>query len=281
MASTNQTAHYALPQYAGTDRATWTDTNQPFEDVDTALYGATQDIGQAQSQILNLQLDVGAIQVSVSSMSADVELLKTDLAKENLIVLANKANIEALQGDVVDINKDTIGATVEETMEATTDYSSGDWISVNNALFVATASITSGDALVVGTNVKAQTIKEAIETEETPGYVSVTADGIKTNAALLNELHALINASKVSSKTKLTFIAENRLDVFHMNIDNNGTYMFASAYGGPAGIADRAITIAATGSTYARSYMQNAQTPTIDDYSSNVPTSGIVYKLEY
>lgn len=163
MASTNQTAHYGLPQYAGTDRATWTDTNQPFEDVDTALYGATQDIGQAQSQILNLQLDVSAMQVSVSSMSADVELLKTDLAKENLIVLANKANIEALQARLAAQAEDTFGASVEETMEATKNYDEGDWISVNDALFVATASITSGDALVVGTNVASKTFKDLME----------------------------------------------------------------------------------------------------------------------
>lgn len=46
MAHTNQTEHYQLPQFIGTDKPSWlTDINNAFEEIDTAIYEASQSGG--------------------------------------------------------------------------------------------------------------------------------------------------------------------------------------------------------------------------------------------
>ena len=53
-------------------------------------------------------------------------------------------------------------AGVEEAMTATQNYSAGDLMIVGDALYKATAAISSGAALVVGTNVTETTVAEQL-----------------------------------------------------------------------------------------------------------------------
>lgn len=46
MAHTNQTEHYGLPQFIGSDKPSWlTDINNAFEAIDSAIYEASQSGG--------------------------------------------------------------------------------------------------------------------------------------------------------------------------------------------------------------------------------------------
>lgn len=51
MASTNQTTNYGLPIYSSGDRASWVDTNQPFEAIDSAVHNAVETAEDAAGDV--------------------------------------------------------------------------------------------------------------------------------------------------------------------------------------------------------------------------------------
>lgn len=56
--------------------------------------------------------------------------------------------------------------------------------------------------------------------------VSVTADGVKTYSALLDELYALVDFSKVSVNSKIRVIRNNAKMVYNAGFSSNATYNF-------------------------------------------------------
>lgn len=95
MAFSNQTAHYGLPEYVGSDRASWLDTNQAFEAIDTALYNAVTALSQAAATIETLSASVAGLSTSVAGLDTRLSLAETDLTKQNLMLLDH----DALLGD--------------------------------------------------------------------------------------------------------------------------------------------------------------------------------------
>jgi len=95
MAFSNQTAHYGLPEYVGSDRASWLDTNQAFQAIDTALYNAVTALSQAAATIETLSTSVAGLSTSVAGLDTRLSLAETDLTKQNLMLLDH----DALLGD--------------------------------------------------------------------------------------------------------------------------------------------------------------------------------------
>ena len=75
MASTNQTTNYGLPIYSQSDKASWVDTNQPFEEIDADLHTAKITADSASTQatanaenITDLQTRMSAAEGSLTTL---------------------------------------------------------------------------------------------------------------------------------------------------------------------------------------------------------------------
>lgn len=80
MASTNQTTNYGLPLYQTGDQALWTDTNTPFEEIDTALKTAADNASGAASSVSTLQTTVTTLAQTVSGHTTQLSTLETSVA---------------------------------------------------------------------------------------------------------------------------------------------------------------------------------------------------------
>ena len=110
------------------------------------------------------------------------------------------------------------------------------------------------------------------------GSVSVTADGTKTMATLLNELFALIDNSKVTPNATITVGG----DVYHVNGRGAAQYYFIKILCDGAALYTNTFIVNASASKWlydACTFSSGAWTTRND--SSNVPASGTKYTLYY
>lgn len=107
------------------------------------------------------------------------------------------------------------------------------------------------------------------------GSVSVTADGVKTNSQLLDELFALIDISKLNGKSAFSIIGSNSTECFNI-ISFNATRCVITQTGIQSNTPIYALIIAkASASTYGE-YLES-----YNNLSSTVPRSGTIFKIEY
>lgn len=115
-------------------------------------------------------------------------------------------------------------------------------------------------------------LKSALTNKEDKlGSVSVTANGVKTYAALLAELFALVDRSKISDKAVLR-IGQY---VFQLLRVQTNDIWFSFCQCGNDSIAIRTAIVGAT------SYLYNWNGSTYSSIGSSVPTNGDVFKLSY
>lgn len=106
------------------------------------------------------------------------------------------------------------------------------------------------------------------------GSVSVTADGAKSNATLLNGLYALIDSSKITKDTKLLEYKGGAVYYHYFSRTDGTSYSFSRL--GVSSTLD-AITIkVGTASTYWQS-----SNLTQTNQSSTVPASGTIFEIVY
>lgn len=72
MAYSNQTTHYGLPLPVGSDKSTWTDTNEAFEAVDSALYAASQAGSSQSTAVEQLQQQMITANQQIASNAGDI-----------------------------------------------------------------------------------------------------------------------------------------------------------------------------------------------------------------
>lgn len=152
MASTNQTTHYGLPQYIGTDQAEWTDTNTPFAEVDSDLYTAKQNADSALAGIDDVALELNDLKVSVLGLQSSILGLRTDVNFNTANITNAMNDIDALEIDVAKLKLDVTDLVVSELPK------------------------------------KIDTFSGVVEDEQQTSYTAVTADGIaydETNNQLL------------------------------------------------------------------------------------------------
>ncbi len=100
MAHTNQTAHYHLPQYVGTDIANpLTDTNGAYEAIDTAIYEVGQTASGMASDIDALKIQNGdsALDTTAQTLSGAINELKSGADALGLRVTATETDVSTLQ----------------------------------------------------------------------------------------------------------------------------------------------------------------------------------------
>lgn len=128
MAHTNQTAHYHLPQYVGTDIINpLTDTNGAYEAIDTAIYEVGQTASGMSSDIDALKIQNGdsALDTTAQTLSGAVNELKSGADALGLRVTANETDISTLQtqmstatGNITTLNTSVAGLQTEVASKA-------------------------------------------------------------------------------------------------------------------------------------------------------------------
>lgn len=148
MASTNFTTHYSIPLPLGTDLTTPMDYNEAAEAVDTALFGAVTDAGNASEA-------AGEAVNTANTASAAVDAIGADLALEKAKIVQLQTRMTAAENDIDDVYTDVtdmITAYKEPSATSTHAYAIGDYFIYNETLYKATAAIAIGATIVPNTN---------------------------------------------------------------------------------------------------------------------------------
>ena len=174
MAHTNQTAHYHLPQYVGTDIINpLTDTNGAYEAIDTAIYEVGQTASGMASDIDALKIQNGdsALDTTAQTLSGAVNELKSGADALGLRVTENETDISTLQsqmstatGNITTLNTTVAGLQTEVASKASA-----------TALNNLTVKVGTGNL-----NTTAQNCVDAINEvlAEIPSGGSVSADDV-------------------------------------------------------------------------------------------------------
>ena len=174
MAHTNQTAHYHLPQYVGTDIINpLTDTNKAYEDIDTALYEQGQSVAGVVDDIDALKIQNGdsALDTTAQTLSGAINELKSGEDALGVRVTANETDISTLQtqmstatGNITTLNTSVAGLQTEMAGKASA-----------TALNNLTTKVGTGNL-----NTTAQNCVDAINEvlAEIPSGGSVSADDV-------------------------------------------------------------------------------------------------------
>lgn len=127
MAHTNKTPHFDLPQFLGTDKASWLgDINPAFLAIDTALFEVKTDSSDAASSAAAAQQSAQAAETSAELAQTQVETVTTEVAALKTKVdsqqteLGNLASGQTAQGASItqlqtDVQQAQTDATSAET----------------------------------------------------------------------------------------------------------------------------------------------------------------------
>lgn len=174
MAHTNSTAHYHLPQYIGTDIINpLVDTNQAYEDIDTALYEQGQGVAGVVDDIDALKIQNGdsALDTTAQTLSGAINELKSGADALGIRVTDSETDISTLQtqmstatGNITTLNTSVAGLQTEMASKAST-----------TALNNLTVKVGTGNL-----NTTAQNCVDAINEvlAELPSGGSVSADDV-------------------------------------------------------------------------------------------------------
>lgn len=184
MASTNFTTHYEIPLPLGTDLTTPMDYNTAAEAVDTALFGAVTDAGNAATAAAEAVNTAEAAAGAAGDVAADLVLEKAKI----VALQTRMTNAENEIDDVRSDDQDSICAYNEPTATSTHHYNVGDHLFYNDTLYIATAEINIGDTITPNTNCDTTTI--TAELLEIKNDLETLHDNIAGTAVLLADINS-------------------------------------------------------------------------------------------
>lgn len=155
------TTHYNLPQTVGTDKRDWFDTNQPFRDVDEALWGAKESAESAASQVSSLSQRVGDVENDIADVKQDITTLEGDVSGIQTAVTNLGNKIDNINDDVTD----AICAIKEADATADYKHNVGDYFWYNDTLYKATLTINIGNTIVPNTNCKTTNVTTELKAQ--------------------------------------------------------------------------------------------------------------------
>lgn len=169
MAYVNGTTHYNLPQTVGTDKRDWTDTNQAFANIDSAIHTAVTTAETGATNIQALQTDVDALDTRVTSAEADITTNTTDIGLIN-------TKVNTIDADIADVRQDAqdmICAYTEATATSSRAYAIDDYFIYNDVLYKVTAPIAIGGTIVPNTNCSATNVTTELKLAPTETTMSI------------------------------------------------------------------------------------------------------------
>lgn len=159
MASTNFTTHYSIPLPLGTDLTTPMDYNEAAEAIDTALFGAVTDAGNASTA-------AGTAVNTANTASAAVDAIGADLALEKAKIVQLQTRMTAAENDIDNVYTDVsdmITAFKESSATSTHAYAIGDYFIYNETLYKATTAIAIGTTIVPNTNCETTNVSSELK----------------------------------------------------------------------------------------------------------------------
>lgn len=131
---------------------------------------------------------------------------------------------------------------------------------------------------VIKDDPRAVTSGAVYDTTHGADYIEVTADGVKTVQALLQELWALVDSDKVTANTTFQYVSSTTKVIFHLRVWNAAEWSFGSyncKYNNTAFVMDY-VLVSSTG------YWEELTTPnTIRDHGVDVESNGVKYRIVY
>lgn len=169
MSYTQGTTHYNLPQTLGDDKRDWFDTNQPFADVDAALYSAYEGVQTLDKDLTAVKSDLNTAQTDIASIKQyDAENTVKVSALETLTA-QHTIDIEDVRNDA----EDMICSVEEKTATAQYEHLTGAYFRYNDTLYVATTDISKGDTIVPNVNCRTTDVATSLPTIRNLGSVSI------------------------------------------------------------------------------------------------------------
>ena len=254
MSHTNQTPNYNLPQFIGTDKPAWlVDYNQSMSDIDTQMKANETASATAEANAQSALSGVSTLNSQVSGLQTDVTAIQTQMPIDEAQIATNTQNISTQASAIVNANNriDTLNGKVGDLA----DLDTTDKTSVVNAINELTADIADLNR----------------------GEISVTADGVKTRSQLLNELHSLIDWTKLRPTSKLV---QDR-EVFNLvALASTGSELiFTLSRAASTYLVLDNYTVSSASSCYES--VLNGSSYTRTDDSGTVIPAGKIYKIVY
>ena len=278
MSYASGTTHYNLPQTVGSDKRDWTDTNQAFSDIDAAIYGAAQGASAATSAIETINGEIETITGKQAVDEGNISTLAGKVSTLESTVGTQAAAIADVRQDL----QDNIESKREASATSTHAYNIGDTFYYNDVLYKATAQIAIGGTIVPSTNCTAVTVmSELAAINPDKGYVEVTGDGVKTYGTLFDELHALVDLTKISGASRLSYLdPSGTMYNYCLNYSIDGDINFSISITTATDVNNTGITLKASGSDYYKVQTSTSAT-TITSLATVAGGNGRKIRLTY
>lgn len=276
MASTNFTTHYSIPLPLGTDLTTPMDYNEAAEAIDTALFGAVTDAG-------NASIAAGNAVNTANAAAEEVDTLGSDLTQEKGKIVALQTRVTNAENEIDDVRADSsdmITAFNEPTATASHVYAIGDYFIYNNTLYKATAAITIGTTIVPDTNCETTNVSTELALIKSDlDYKVITKTGNGTTdtlTSLLNAVYADIESIGDLSGDSYLEIGGN---IYTYKAHSSSVYIFTRVQITSVSIVGDTIEVRSSASEDYRGVITAADV-TFSTRGTTTPTSvNLYYKL--
>lgn len=174
------TTHYNLPITVGSDKRDWGDTNQAFQNVDAALYQASEDATSAGSGVtaLDTQINgVGGIDARLTQAEHDIDDVEGDVSTLQGTVSGHTTQIADVRQDAEDMIV-AVEITAAQMEDAPVALTVGKYFRYNDVLYRVTVDIAVHDVIVPNTNCVATNVATELETLNTGLGQAVTASDV-------------------------------------------------------------------------------------------------------
>ena len=215
MGSTNKTAHYELPQFVANDKPSWLgDVNEAMEAIDTGIYGAKSSADGAQQTANNA---VAGVQSAGTRMDGIQTQLDTVATQANQTATTVAGHTSSIATNSANIN------TLNSRMGSTDISAIGD-----GTVTGAISAISGGGGQVIA---------------------EVTADGVKSIATLLGELHTQLAGVTLNPDAVLVLDTGSGFAVFQLS-ENASELGFTKVTSSSSDLNIQYARIASTGAFY-------------------------------
>lgn len=279
MAYVNGTTHYNLPQTVGTDKRDWADTNEAFSAVDAALYSATEDVADAQTEINGLKDRMTTAEGNITTNANDISALDGRLTTAEGTITQHTAQIADVRQDV----EDMICAYNEASATSTHAYAIGDYFIYNDVLYKATQVIAIGDTIVPDTNCTTTNVATELLSTRSRLISEYTCTGRETNLGeALNNLGYGITLDPnkeyvvimTSSNGTVNILNCDQVNANRNKLSITRFYITASE----ANFTSGGISTTGSGSTWYGCSVTSGSV-TITDGATSAAVSGINFKI--
>lgn len=203
MSYANGTPHYNLPQTVGTDKRDWSDTNESFAAIDSAIHTNSEAANNAAVSIAAIQETMTTDEANIKENQEDIAGLETRMTTAESNINTNTSSISTLTSSVADTKQDTqdmISAFNEPTATSTHDYNVGDYFIYNDVLYKCTVTITTGDTIVPNTNCSATNVTTELQQID-DGAVSELRESVNQLTTSVNGMESIITPYNESDST--------------------------------------------------------------------------------